>query len=455
MSEITKIKKGMTIGILGVPEKHLITEYHSETYAIKPSDFFGIAPIPKLSVNIGDKVKAGDALFYDKSQPDVLFTSPVSGEMVEIKRGNKRAITEIVIKSDGKFDQKAFKKADPNTLDRSAIVSTLKESGLWPMIRQRPYNVLANAEAQPKAIFVSGFDTAPLAPNYDFVLDGKDKEFQAGIDALSKLTEGKIHLSYDAKSKRSNTIKNAKGVELHGFDGPHPAGNVGIQIHHIDAINKGDTVWTVNPQDVITIGRLFLEGVYNAERIVALGGPEVKKAQYYKTHIGASIKNMIESNLNENHVRCISGNVLTGSKIDFYGHIGFFDHCVSVVREGDEHELFGWLLPSYPRPSASGTFWTGVLSKIGYYNDYRVNTNTHGEKRAFVVTGQYESVLPMDLYPVHLIKSIMYGDYDQMEGLGIYELVEEDLALCEFVCTSKTDVQKILREGLDDIRAQG
>ncbi len=455
MSEVIKLKKGLNIGILGVPERITTDIYKSDTYALKPTDFVGISPIPKTVVNVGDKVKAGDPVFYDKDAPDILYTSPVSGEIAEIKRGPKRAIIEIVIKSDGKFEKKAFKQSDPKTLNREQVIAAMKESGAWPMLRQRPYNLIADPEIKPKAIFISGFDTAPLAPDYNYISEGKAHLFQAGIDALKKLTDGPIHLSYDAASKRSAQLKQTKNVILHGFKGPHPAGVVGIQIHHIDPIKKGDIVWTINPQDVLTVGRLFTEGVFNTERIIALGGPEVKKPRYYKAHIGASIKNMMEHNLSENHVRCISGTVLTGTKIDFYGHVGFYDHSVSVVKEGDEYEFMGWLLPSYPRPSMSRTFWTGLLANIGYYNDYRVNTNTHGEKRAFVMTGEYEQVLPMDLYPVQLLKSIMYKDYDKMEGLGIYEVVEEDLALCEFVCTSKTDVQHILRQGLDDIREQG
>lgn len=455
MSKVIKLKKGLDIGIIGLADKERITDFKADTYAIKPMDFKGIAPIPKLLVKEKDTVKVGDGLFYDKATPDILYTAPVSGEIVEIKRGAKRAITEIVIKSDGKFESKSFKKANPAALSREEIIAIMKESGLWPMLRQRPFNVIAESDKNPKAIFISGFDSAPLAPDYDFILSDKGEMFQAGIEALRKLTTGKIHLSYNAKSKKSDVLLNTKGVELHAFKGPHPAGNVGIQIHHIDPINKGDIVWTINPQDVVTLGILFSEGKYNSERIVSLNGPEVKKPGYYRTHIGACIKGMIENNLYNNHVRCISGNVLTGSKIDFYGHMGFYSHHVSVIAEGDKYEFLGWILPSYPRPSLSKTFWTGILANMGFHNDYAVNTNTHGEKRAFVMTGQYEQVLPMDIYPVQLLKSIMYKDFEEMEGLGIYEVVEEDLALCEFVCTSKMNVQQILREGLNEVKAQG
>jgi Na+-transporting NADH:ubiquinone oxidoreductase subunit A len=450
-ARVIRLKKGFNINILGKAEKKIETGARPSTYAINPKDFHGLAPIPKLLVKEKQEVKAGEPLFYDKSVPEVMFASPVSGEVIEIRRGEKRSLEHIVILADNKNNYKEFKKADPKTLSAHEVKHQMLESGCFALIRQRPFNVVANPSVQPKAIFISGFDTSPLAPDYNFTLKGLVSEFQAGIDALAKLTTGKVHLSLDARRKPCDTFAMAQNVEKHWFDGPHPAGMVGVQIHHIDPINKGDVVWTVNPQHVVFIGRLFLEGRYNTEQIIAVAGPEVKYPHYFKTYQGANIEPFVKNNLVNTHVRYISGNVLTGKQIDEKGFLGFFDQLVSVIEEGDKYEIFGWLVPSYPRPSLSPTIpWSTLCPDEAF----KVNTNTHGEHRALVVTGQYEDVLPMDLYPQHLIKAIIANDFDKMEGLGIYEVVEEDLAICEFVCTSKTEVQKILREGLDYVRSQ-
>jgi len=450
-AEVIKLKKGFNINIQGRAVKTVETGVKPATYAINPKDFFGLSPIPKLLVAEKQEVKAGEPLFFDRSNPEVMFASPVSGEVVEIRRGEKRSLEHIVILADGKNSYKEFPKADPKTLSADAVKKQMAESGCFALLRERPYNLVANPAHQPKAIFISGFDTSPLAPNYNFTLQGLAKEFQAGIDALGKLTSGKVHLSLNAKQVPCDTYVNAKNVEKHWFEGAHPAGVVGVQIHHIDPINKGDVVWTVSPQHVVVIGRLFTEGRFNTEQLVAVAGPEVKAPKYFKTFQGANIEALLKDNLVNDHVRYISGNVLTGKQIDVKGFLGFFDQLVSVIEEGDQYEMFGWMIPSYARPSLSPTIpW----SSINPDEEFKVNTNTNGEHRALVVTGQYEEVLPMDLYPQHLIKAIIGNDFDNMEGLGIYEVVEEDLAICEFVCTSKTDVQKILREGLEYVRSQ-
>lgn len=453
--EVIKIKKGLDIRIIGEAEKSSIEEYKSETYAIKPTDFIGVAPIPKMMIEEGKAVKAGDPLFYDKQYPDVLYTAPVSGTLQEIKRGAKRSIKEVIIKADTTVQYKSFQIPDLEAATREQVVSLLKESGLWVSIKQRPFNEIANPGITPKAIFVSSFDSAPLAPNFNFALADKQKELQIGFNILQKLTAGVVHLGLNVEEKDNSLFEGIEGIQKNYFKGPHPAGNVGIQIHHTDPINKGDVVWTLNIQDVANVGSLFMEGQLKSDKVITVAGSAVKNPKYYKAHTGVCIDGLIQDNLLYDNLRYISGNVLTGTKIDDSGYLGFFDNQITVIEEGDKYELFGWLLPSYPRPSISNTFWTGILANMGIKNNYRVNTNTRGEDRAFVVTGQYESVLPMDIYPVQLLKSIMYRDYNQMEGLGIYEVVEEDLALCEFVCTSKTDVQQILREGLDDIKAQG
>lgn len=447
--KVTKLKRGFDIAIAGRPVKKDAGWLTSPTYAVKPKDFIGMLPIPKMLVEVGDEVKAGDKLFYDKKRPNIFYSAPVSGEVTEIRRAEKRSIAEVIILADAENKYKAFDKVDAKTLDREAIIERLLESGAWPSLRQRPFDVVADPTDSPKAVFISGFDTAPLAANYNFTMAGKTREFQAGVDALGQLAP-KVHLSLDATATPCDTFANVKGVEKHWFKGPHPAGAVGVQIHHIDPVNKGEIVWYLSPDDVVAIGRLFADGEYNTERMVAVGGPEVKKPVYYHTYLGANIENLVKDNLNNDHVRVVSGNVLTGKQIEKNGYLGYFNNNVSVIEEGDFYELLGWLLPGYARPSISPTFPWGFYPNM----EFDVNTNTHGEERAFVVTGQYESVTPMDIYPQHLLKAIMARDFEKMEGLGIYEVGEEDLALCEFVCTSKVPVQAILRDGLDYMREQ-
>ncbi|MEX2590473.1 MAG: Na(+)-translocating NADH-quinone reductase subunit A [Chitinophagales bacterium] len=444
-AQVIKLKKGHDIKIRGRAIKEVSEDYFPSSYAVKPKDFVEMIPIPKLAVEVGAEVKAGDHIYFDKRRPEIFYTAPVSGEVAEVIRGEKRSINEIVILADKEVKFREFEKADPNTLDKKTITEKLLDSGCWPFIKQRPFNFVADPEEKPKAIFISGFDTAPLSANLNFTLQGESKAFQAGIDALRKLTDGKVHLSLDAKRKPCDTFENVQNIEKHYFEGPHPAGNVGIQIHHIDPIAKGEIAWTVGAQEVVFIGRLFLEGRFNTQKLVAVAGPKVKNPSYIRTFPGANLEELINKQVDEENVRIISGDVLTGKKVVSKGFLGLFNNLISVIEEGDQYEMFGWLIPSYARPSISPTFpWTLFPNE-----EFDVNTNTHGEARALVVTGQYEQVLPMNIYPVHLLKAIMANDFELMEGLGIYEVVEEDMALCEFVCTSKTNVQEILREGLD------
>ncbi len=443
MPEVIKIKKGLDINLKGKAEKIFIQSDPSETFAVKPIDFTGI--FPKLTVKVDHDVKAGSPLFFNKYKPEVIFTSPVSGKVVAINRGERRRILEVVIQVDKEIRYESFIKANPSDLGREQIIENLLESGLWPFIRQRPYHIIANPEDEPKAVFISTFDTAPLAPDYDFALKNEAQPFQTGIDALSKLTSGKVHLSLNGTYPPSRVFVEARNVELHYFRGQHPAGNVGVHIHHIDPVNKGDIVWFVNPQDVVSIGRLFEKGIYDASRIVVLSGSEIKSPRYYKTKIGASITNFVEGNVETGNLRYISGNVLTGLKIPKDGYIGFYDSQITVIPEGDYYEFLGWGLPGFEKYSVSRSFFSWLAPK----KEYRIDTNLKGGRRAFVMTGEYENVFPMDIYPVQLLKAILVEDIDLMENLGIYEVAEEDFALCEFVCTSKTDVQSIIRQGID------
>lgn len=448
MTKITKIKKGLDIKLKGKAEKIFTKAERSDTYAVKPPDFQGLTP--KLQVKVDYEVKAGSPLFFDKYNPDILFTSPVSGKVVAINRGERRRILEVVVKADTEIKYETFMEADPLSLKREEIIKNLLKSGLWPLIRQRPYAIIANPKDEPKSIFISAFDTAPLAPDNDFVVKDREEVFQKGIDALSKLTLGKIHLNIDADYPAAKVFTQAKNVQINKFKGPHPAGNIGVQIHHIDPINKGDIVWYLYPQDVITIGLLFEKGIYDASKIVTLTGSEVKKRHYYKTMIGASIINLVENNVTKGDHRYIGGNVLTGTAISSEGYIGFYDTQITVIPEGRIPEFLGWGAPGFRKYSVSRTFFSSLTPQ----KEFRLDTNYHGCLRPFVMTGQYEKVFPMNILPVHLIKSIIVEDIDQMENLGIYEVAEEDFALCEFVCTSKIEVQSIIRQGLDLIRKE-
>ncbi len=445
MPNVYKIRKGLNIPIKGEAEKVFTRAEQAEAYAVKPIDFPNITP--KLSVKEGDRIKAGSPIFFDKYHPEIVFTSPVSGEVHLIKRGEQRRILEIIITPDMEQEYEDFGTADPKSLSRDEVVEKILKSGLWPTLKQRPYSIVANPKDTPKAIHISTFDTAPLAPDIDFSVKDEFEAFQTGIDALSKLTNGIIHLNVNADYPPSNVICKAKGVQINKFSGPHPAGNVGVQIHHIDPINKGDIVWVVNPLDIIIIGRLFIKGIYDATKVIALAGSEVLKPRYFIVKTGASIKNIVKDNLAQSpdKLRFISGNVLTGNKISENGFLGFYDNMITVIPEGNHYEFMGWANPGFGKFSMSHSFF----SWLAPWKKYKVHTNFNGGERAYVITGQYEKVLPMDIFPVHLIKAILAKDIDKMENLGIYEVAEEDFALCEYVCTSKTEVQSIIREGID------
>jgi len=449
MSDTIKLKRGLDIKLVGLVENKIDT-LKTRRYAVKPTDFVALR-YPKLLVDEGDEVQTGTVLCYDKYREKIKFTSPVSGKITGIKRGPKRILEEIQIESDEKDTSVDFGAANPADLSRDEIIQKMLDSGIWPMLRQRPYSVIANPEDKPKAIFISGFNSAPLAPDMNFIVEGKEKEFQAGLDALSNLTDGKIHLSLRAGDNPSRVFTEAKNVERHYFDGPHPAGNIGVQIHHIDPINKGDVVWYTYPQQIITIGRLFLEGKYNPEKIVALTGSEVRDRKYFKLKMGASIENMVKDNVTDDQLRYISGNVLTGTKVRREGYLSFYHDQVTVIPEGNYYEFFGWAKPGLNKFSVSPSFLSWWFKPR---KRFRLDTNMHGGERAFVISGEYDKVIPMDILPVQLVKAIMIEDIDLMENLGIYEVDEEDFALAEVICTSKIEVQSVIRKGLNQMRAE-
>ena len=447
MSRVIKIKKGKDINLIGAAEKKTAAKVMSSTFAVKPTDFRNL--VPKLVVKAGAEVKAGDVLFYDKNDESVKFTAPVSGEVAEIVRGERRAIKEVRILADKEISYKSFN--IPSNLDEASVKNVLLESGLWSYIIQRPFGRIANPNQTPKAIFISCFDSAPLATDYNYSLDGEQGNFHKGLEVLKSLTSGRLHMTVRSHTSNLEMFTSASDAELHTIEGPHPAGNVGVQIHHIAPINKGDVVWTINPQHVVFIGRLFSTGKLDLTQKIAVAGSDVKDPQYVETVVGVNVESLLAGQLSDSNARVISGNVLTGSNIGANGYLGYRDTMLTVIPEGAEYEFLGWLFPSYARPTISNSLPISKFLK----KTFTANTNPHGEERAFVVTGEYEKVLPMDILPVYLLKAILANDFEAMENLGIYEVIEEDLALCEFVCTSKINVQEILAEGLTIMEEEG
>jgi Na+-transporting NADH:ubiquinone oxidoreductase subunit A len=451
MSKVIKIKKGLDIPLLGGAEKILQSAPRSAVYAVKPPDFHGLTP--KMLVKEGDRVKAGTPLFYDKYNEDIVFTSPVSGTFSLLVRGEKRRIMEVNIQADPETEYIQFKSGDPAGMSRQEVTSLLLKSGLWPVIRQRPYDIVARPGDMPKGIFISCFRSAPLGADLDFVVNGQESLFRKGLDALSRLTDGDVHLGVSASGTTSEAFLKPGKARVHAFSGPHPAGNVGVQIHHIDPINKGEVAWVVDVQAVIMIGRLFDQGIYDASRIVALAGSEVLNPRYYRVISGAQIGSFTRDNLRKQAgttPRFISGDVLTGTRIPADGFLGFYHDMVSVIPEGDQPELAGWIAPNLDKFSISRTFPSALMP----WRKFRLNTNIRSGERPFVITGLYERVLPMDILPMQLIKSIMINDIDMMEKLGIYEVAPEDFALCEYVCPSKIEIQSLVRDGLDTIHRE-
>jgi len=450
MSKTVKLKKGFTINLAGKAIKELAELPQPETFAVKPTDFVGMLRAKTL-VKVGDNVKAGTPVLLDKKLDAVQYCAPVSGEIVDVKRGDKRKLLEIVILADKNIEYEQFKSypiSDLASASREEVQEIMLKSGVWPNIIQRPYGVVAHPEDTPRDIFISGFDTHPLAPDYNFILKGEERNFQAGIEVLKKFTSGTIHVNVDGKGEVNPVYNSSDQVQQNKIIGQHPAGNVGVQIHHIAPINKGDLVWTLNPYGVIQIGRLFLEGKYDTSKIIALTGSEIKSPKYYKTYSGACVGRFINDNLEAGHVRLISGNVLTGTQIDEKGHLGYYDHMFTAIPEGDKVELLGWMLPSIKKLSFGRSI--GLMSFINpKTKEYVVDANLKGGPRSFVQTGEFEKVTPMDILPTYLIKAILAEDFDEMEALGIFEVIEEDFALCEFIDVSKHEIQSIVRDGLN------
>ena len=443
MGKTIRLKKGFDIKLEGKAAHEVKELSPSKVFSINPDDFLGINP--KLIVKVGEEVKAGQALFFDKNMPNISFPSPVSGEVVEIVRGAKRKILSVNVLADANIE--SVKSEIPVQLDAVSIKDILIRANLWAYIKQRPFNTVADPDGTPKGVFVSVFDSSPLAPDFDFILKNREKGFQKGLEILDVLAGGKLHIG----AAPTSSISASKG-EVHSFSGKHPAGNVGIQIHHIDPIRPGEVVWHVNAQDVCILGDFFLTGEYHPKRLIAVTGSSVNKPQYYKVRHGQSLAEIWKEQVVDTAAtRLIQGNVLTGKTTSEGEGLSFYTNQLTAIPEGNKSEFLGWLLPSTEKLSLSRSFLSWLMPS----KTYSLDTNTHGEWRPFVVSGEYEKVLPMNIMPVQLLKSILANDIEKMEALGIYELAEEDLALCEFVCTSKMDVQQILRQGLDYIKTEG
>ena len=447
MANVIKLRKGLDINLKGKPAQEFMSVKEPGFYALIPDDFTGVKP--KVVVKEQEYVMAGGPLFVDKNHPEVKFVSPVSGVVTSVERGERRKVLNIVVEAATEQDYEEFGKMDPAKMSGQQVKAALLNAGMFAFIRQRPYDVIADPTTEPKAIFVSAFDSAPLAPDFELALKGEEKNFQTGLDALSKMA--KTYLGISVK-QQSTALTQAKNVTVTAFDGPHPAGNVGVQINHTAPISKGETVWTLSGEAVLFIGRLMNTGRVDLTRTVAVTGSEVLKPAYCKLKVGALLTDVLKGKVaTDKDLRYISGNVLTGKQIAPNGFLGAFHNQVTVIPEGDENnELLGWIMPRFNQYSINHSYFSWLMGKKEYAIDARIK----GGERHMIMSGEYDRVFPMDIYPEYLVKAIIAGDIDRMEALGIYEVAPEDFALCEFVCSSKVEVQRIVRAGLDMLRAE-
>ncbi len=443
MSNNIYLKKGLDLPINGTAAQSTKKVIVPDVVAVKPTDFRGL--VPKLLVREGDKVLAGTPVLADKMSQNILFASPVSGTVAEVVRGEKRKLLEVRIKADANQEYVDFGVKKVSALSAEEIRESLLAAGLWPALTQRPYGIIANPETKPKAIFVSAFSTAPLAANTEYALNDQLANIQTAVDALAKMAGCKVHVCVNDANASVSMFSKLQNVTLHTVSGKHPAGNVGVQIHHISPVQKGEIVWTVSPVMLAAIGKLFNIGKYDVRRKIAVTGPKAISPAYVEGYPGISLKDVKEFYNASENLRYVSGDVLTGSNVGAEGFIGFFDNQITILEEGNKYELFGWAKPFRTSLfSASRTYFSWLTPN----KKYDMDTNLHGGPRAFVVNDVYGKVLPMDLYPVYLLKACLANDIDNMEKYGIYEVIEEDLALCEYVCPSKIYIQQIITDGI-------
>ncbi len=444
MANVIKLRKGLDINLQGKAEEKRIQLKSNGQYALVPDDFEGV--VPKVVVKEGDKVKAGDALFVNKQYPEVKFASPVSGIVREIVRGERRKVLCIRVDADAQQEQVDFGKKDVSKMDGKAVIDALLEAGIFGYINQLPYAISTNPSQTPKAVFVSALRDMPLAGNFEFEVKGQEGDFQTGLTALSKIA--KTYLGCGVHS----SFENCQNVEVNVFDGPCPAGNVGVQVNHLSPVNKGEVVWTVEPTVVLFIGRLFNTGKVDLRRTVALCGSEIKAPAYVDMLVGEELATLLSNSYDaDHHVRIINGNVLTGKVTTKEGFLGAHTSEITVIPEGDDADEFaGWIMPRFKQFSVNRSYFSWLCGKKKYALDARVK----GGERHMIMSGEYDRVLPMDIYGEYLIKAIIAGDIDRQEALGIYEVSPEDFALAEFVDSSKLELQRIVREGLNILRKE-
>lgn len=445
--EIYKIKKGIDLNLDGKAEKVLRTIERPQTYAIAPADYHGI--LPKLRVKEGEHVKAGDTLFVDKATEQIAVVAPVSGTISQIERGERRKLLFVHITPDTVQEYREWTRPDLEKATDKEVLQLLLESGIFAFFRQRPYDVVPNAQEQPKAIFVSAFSKMPLAADFSYVVEGQEREFKAGIAALAKLAE--VHVGICPEQINSN-IMPLKGVDVNVFSGPNPSGNVGVQINHIAPVNKGEVVWTVAPEFVVFIGRFVLTGRVDLTRTIALAGSEVKEPSYTKMRIGASLETLLANQLSHtDHIRVINGNPLVGQISSTKDYLHAHSSEICVLPEGDDvNEVLGWIAPRLKQHSTSHSYFSWLMPGKSFAPDCRIK----GGQRHMIMSAEYERVFPMDIFPSYLIKAIITGDIDRQEALGIYEVAPEDFAVAEYIDSSKLELQRIVREGLDILRKE-
>ena len=447
MKKVIKLRKGLDIQLEGKAEKRKLSIRKSGEFALVPDDFTGITP--KLVVRENDRVKAGEALFVDKNCPEVKFASPVSGVVTAVERGERRKVLCVKVKADEQQEFAEFGKKDVASLTGEDVKNALLEAGLFGYINQLPYAVVANPSDTPKAIFISALRDKPLSGDFEFELAGQENDWQTGLTALSKMA--KVYLNV-GKQQCEDALFEAKDVEVTIFDGPCPAGNVGVQVNHLDPVNKGEVVWIIEPTAVIFFGRLFNDGRVDLTRTVAVAGSEVKTPAYVDALVGTPLRTILDGQIDEGkNVRIINGNPLTGSRDTMDGYLGAHTSVVSVIPEGDDAaEMLGWIMPRFNQFSTSRSYFSWLFPK----KKYRLDARVKGGERHIIMSGEYDRVLPMDIYGEYLIKAIIAGDIDSQEQLGIYEVSPEDFALAEFVDSSKLELQKIVREGLNILRKE-
>ena len=448
MANVFRLRKGLDINLKGKAVKKKVNCRASKVYALRPSDFTGITP--KVVVKEGDRVLAGDALFVNKQFPEVLFASPVSGTFKSVVRGKRRRVLSVSVEADEKQEFRDFGAHNVNEMDGEAVKQLLLEAGLFGYINQLPYAVSTHPGTSPKGIFVSALRDMPLAADFEYELEGNEEAFKTGLKALNRIAP--LHLGVGA-NHTADALQNVEDVDLNVFDGPCPAGNVGVQVNHVDPVNRGEVVWTVDPTAVIFIGRLLLTGKVDLHKTIAIAGSQVNDPAYADVLVGAQLADVLDGKLSKtDHVRLINGNPLTGERATLDDFVGAHTSELTAIPEGDDkEEILGWILPRLNDFSVSRSYFSWLEGKK---HEYDLDARVKGGKRHMIMSGEYDKVVPMDIYPEYLVKAIITGDIDKQEQLGIYEVSPEDFALAEFVDSSKLELQKIVRQGLDTLRKE-